>query len=134
MTDLRQPAPPAPPIPLTGPPFPRAEYEARWAAVAGRMEELGVDAMAVTAPTHLRYLCGYDGSGGYFAPFPLVVAPGAEPRMVCRKYDEDAVRAQSVLTQVATYLGHADFVLAWADALHALRLDRGRVGLELGAW
>ena len=44
------------------------------------LESEGMDAIAVTAYSHLEYLSGYDGSGGYFAPFPLILAPATRPR------------------------------------------------------
>lgn len=59
-------------IPLTGVPFPRYEYERRQLNVLAAVASAGLDALVVTAHGHLRYLSGYDGSGGYFAPFPLI--------------------------------------------------------------
>lgn len=119
-------------IPLTEPPFPRSEYAARWRSVVARFDEFEIDAIVVTAPTHVRYLTGYDGAGGYFAPFPLVVGRSGEPAMVCRLYDADGVRTQGVVEDVATYFGHPDLHRAWAGALHAAGLQRSRVGFELG--
>ncbi len=77
-------------IPMTAPPFSPEEYQRRQNAVLGAMESQGMDAIAVTAYSHQEYLSGYDGSGGYFAPFPLILAPGQPPTYVVREYDEDA--------------------------------------------
>jgi Xaa-Pro aminopeptidase len=51
-----------------------------------------------------------------------------------RKYDEDAARAQSVITEVVTYTQQGEFARAWAGVLRSFGLERGRVGLELGCW
>jgi Xaa-Pro aminopeptidase len=121
-------------IPLTGVPFSQAEYDRRMAGVLTAMARAGLDALAVTAHTHVRYLTGYDGSGGYFAPFPLIVAPDRAPTIVARAYDEDAVRAQSWVSEIVPYRQLTDQPKAWADALRSLGLARTRIGLELGCW
>jgi Xaa-Pro aminopeptidase len=121
-------------IPLTGVPFPRREYDRRWRAVSALVEAAGLDAIAVTAHSHQRYLTGYDGSGAYFGPFPVLIAPGKDPIYVVRAYDEDAVRAQSVVEDIRPYTQWKDLGSSWADALRSLGVDRGRLGLELGCW
>jgi Xaa-Pro dipeptidase len=121
-------------IPLTGVPFTEQEYARRQRAVVDAFEEAGIDAIAVTAHSHLEYLTGYDGSGGYFAPFPLLLSPGRAPTYVVRRYDEDAVRAQSCVDDIVTYAQDGDLPTAWADALRRAGADRGRLGLELGCW
>jgi Xaa-Pro dipeptidase len=122
------------PIPLTGVPFPLQEYERRRQAVADRVEAAGLDAIAVTAHSHQRYLTGYDGSGAYFGPIPVLVAPGRDPIYVVRAYDEDAVNAESVIADVRPYAHWRDLGPTWADALRSLGVERGRLGLELGCW
>jgi Xaa-Pro aminopeptidase len=122
------------PIPLTGVPFPRSEYEQRQKKVLATVARAGLDAIVVTAYGHLEYLSGYSGRGGYFAPFPLILAPGRAPIYVVRKYDEDAVRAQSCIDEIVPYTQQADFARTCADVLRRLGLETGRVGLELGCW
>jgi Xaa-Pro dipeptidase len=124
----------APSIPATGAPFPPEEYARRQAAVLARVTTAGLDAIAVTAHSHLEYLSGYDGAGGYFGPFPLILAPGCPATYVVRRYDEDAVRAGSVVTEIIPYTHLADAPRVWADALRRLGLGRARLGLELDAW
>jgi Xaa-Pro aminopeptidase len=123
-----------PAIPLTGAPFARAEYERRHAAVLARLEAAGVAAIAVTANSHQEYLGGYDGSGDYFGPFPLILSPGHPPTYVVRRYDEDAVRASSVIDAIETYTHLAEAPRAWADVLRRRGLAEARLGLELDAW
>ncbi len=125
---------PARSIPLAGPPFDRAEYERRQRAVIDRLAEAGLDAVAVTARSHQEYLGGYDGSGDYFGPFPLILAPGREPAYVVRRYDEDAVRAASVIDDIVSYTHLADLPETWASTLRRLGLAEARLGLELDAW
>ncbi|HUG29466.1 MAG TPA: Xaa-Pro peptidase family protein [Candidatus Limnocylindria bacterium] len=132
-TIISEPTAPAP-IPRTGAPFPRDEYARRREAVLGKVAEAGLDAIAVTAHSHQEYLSGYDGSGDYFGPFPLILAPGCPATYVVRRYDEDAVRAASVIDDIVPYTHLADAPRVWASALRALGLDRARLGLELDAW
>lgn len=121
-------------IPLTGVPFPRSEYERRHLNVLAAVASVGLDALVVTAHGHLRYLSGYDGSGGYFAPFPLVMVPGRPLTFVIRQYDEQAVRSYSCIDEVVTYTHEQDFGKVCADVLRRYGLQSKRIGFELGCW
>ena len=88
----------------------------------------------VTSAQGQRYLTGYDGSGSYFAPFPLLITGDGSITYLVRTYDEDAVRAESWITDVATYTHQFDFAPAWAGTLRSNKLSKARVGLELGSW
>ncbi|QKD19618.1 aminopeptidase P family protein [Mesorhizobium sp. NZP2077] len=121
-------------IPLTGVPFPRSEYERRQLNVLEAVASAGLDALVVTAHGHLRYLSGYDGSGGYFAPFPLIMVPGRAPIYVVRQYDEQAVRAYSCIDEIVTYTHQQDFGKVCADVLRRYGLQSKRIGFELGCW
>ncbi len=121
-------------IPNTGVPFSRAEYDRRHAAVLRQFEGAGIDALCVTANTHLQYLTGYSGWGTYFGPYPLVLVPGKSPVFVVRTYDEDAVRSESWIEEVVPYRQRGDQAKVWADVLRGLGLEASRVGLELDSW
>ncbi|MES0070481.1 Xaa-Pro peptidase family protein [Mesorhizobium sp. M0074] len=121
-------------IPLTGVPFPRSEYERRQLKVLEAVVSARLDALVVSAHGHLRYLSGYDGSGGYFAPFPLILVPGRPPTYVVREYDEYAVRANSCIDEVVTYTHQPDFGTVCADVIRRYGLQSKRVGFELGCW
>ncbi|MER9586562.1 Xaa-Pro peptidase family protein [Mesorhizobium sp. M0276] len=121
-------------IPLTGIPFPKSEYERRQLNVLAAMASAGLDALVVTAHGHLRYLSGYDGSGGYFAPFPLIMLPGRSPIFVVREYDEQAVRSYSCIDEIVTYANQQDFGKVCADVLRRYGLQSKRIGFELGCW
>lgn len=121
-------------IPLTGVPFPISEYERRQLNVLAAVASAGLDALVVTAHGHLRYLSGYDGSGGYFAPFPLIMVPGRLPIYVVRQYDEQAVRSYSCIDEIVTYTHQQDFGKVCADVLRRYGLQSKRIGFELGCW
>ncbi|TIU19061.1 MAG: aminopeptidase P family protein, partial [Mesorhizobium sp.] len=60
-------------------PFPSSEYERRQQGVLEAAAIAGLDALMVTSRNHLQYLTGYNGSGVYYAPFPLILMPGRSP-------------------------------------------------------
>lgn len=117
------------------PQFSVAEYERRWAAALGELDRWGVDALAVTAATHIQWLTGHDAGGSYAAPYVVLVAPDQPRRFVVRQYDEDTVRHSSIPgMDLVTYYGRFDAVDVWADQLRSLGLADARVGLELDCW
>lgn len=121
-------------IPFTCIPFPRSEYENRQNKVLEAIERAGLDALLVTAHGHLRYLTGYDGMGGYFMPFPLILAPGRVPTYVVREYEVNGVRTQSCIDEIVGYVQQQDFAKVCADVLRRYGLENRRVGFELGCW
>ncbi|MER9883205.1 Xaa-Pro peptidase family protein [Mesorhizobium sp. M0118] len=123
-----------PTIPMTGVPFAPAEYERRHQKVLEAVASANLDALVVTAHGHLRYLSGYDGSGGYFAPFPLILVPGRRPIFVVREYDEQSVRAYGCIDEIVTYTHQLDFGVVCADVLRRLGLQNKRIGFELSCW
>src|SRR5262249_13054475 len=109
-TDLRNvstkgpiPMTPISPIPFTAAPFPRSEYEGRQRKVLEVVAGADLDALVVTAHGHLRYLSGYDGTGAYFMPFPLILMPGKAPTYVVREYELTGVRAESCIDDIHGY-------------------------------
>ncbi|MEK9281062.1 Xaa-Pro peptidase family protein [Bradyrhizobium sp. ISRA442] len=121
-------------IPFTGVPFCRSEYERRHQKVFAAMERANLDALLVTAHGHLRYLTGYHGYGGYFAPFPLILAPGRTPTFVVREFEVEAVRAESCIDDIVGYTQQYDFAKECAGVLRRFGLQQDRVGFELGCW
>jgi Xaa-Pro aminopeptidase len=121
-------------LPETALPFPKEEYQRRVAAVIAAFEDYGVDAVAATNKTSQEYLSGYDGSGSYFAPFPIIVTPGRPPTYIVRKFDEDAVRSCTWIEDIVPYWQERDQPRVWADVLRSHGLERARLGLELGTW
>lgn len=121
-------------IPWAGPPFPKSEYDYRQQKVLEAVARAELDAIVVTAIGHLRYLTGYHGFGGYFAPFPLILAPGYAPVLVVREYDAEAVRAEGCVDEVVCYRHPGDVAKTCAEVLRQHRLQDQRVGFELGCW
>ncbi|VIO71684.1 M24 family metallopeptidase [Bradyrhizobium ivorense] len=121
-------------IPKTGIPFPKSEYLHRQQKVLEAIARDKLDGLLVTAHGHLRYLTGYHGYGGYFAPFPLILAPGRAPTYVVREYEVAAVRAESCVDEIIPYTQQQDFAKVCADVLRRYGLQGRRIGLELGCW
>ncbi|MCP3392240.1 Xaa-Pro peptidase family protein [Bradyrhizobium sp. CCGB12] len=117
-----------------GVPFPRSEYKRRQQQVLQAVDCAELDALLVTAHGHLRYLTGYHGFGGYFAPFALILVPGRAPTFVVREYDVDAVRAEGCVEEIVPYTHEHEFANVCADLLRRLGLQARRVGFELGCW
>lgn len=114
--------------------FSDEEYDRRWSATEQQLADWGVDAVTVTAPTHIQWLTGHDAGGSYAAPYFLIVAPGQSRRFIVRRYDERTVRDSSISIELVTYYGRFDCVDVWADQLREMGLHRGRLGLELDCW
>ncbi|MER8977039.1 Xaa-Pro peptidase family protein [Mesorhizobium sp. M0800] len=115
-------------------PFPIIEYERRQQKVLEAMERANLDALLVTAHGHLQYLSGYDGTGAYFMPFPLILVPGQKPTFVIRQYELGGVRANSCVEEILTYRDEEGFAAVCADAIRRFSLTGHRIGLELGCW
>ncbi|WP_322884578.1 Xaa-Pro peptidase family protein (plasmid) [Sinorhizobium medicae] len=120
------------PIPFTGLPFPKSEYQRRQQRVLEAMARAEIDALLVTAPGHQEYLTGYDGTGGYFAPFPFILVPGRAPIYVAREFDVETVRAESCIEEIIPYSQQSDFAPVCADVLRRIGLQSRRLGMELG--
>lgn len=121
-------------IPLTGTSFELEEYQLRQQRVLHAIEGSHLDAMIVTAQSHLRYLTGYSGAGAYFAPFPLLLTPGQEPTFIVREFDEENVRANSCISNIVAYSQTPNLNDVFADTLRRHGLHNKRVGMELGCW
>ncbi|MER9751370.1 Xaa-Pro peptidase family protein [Mesorhizobium sp. M0140] len=98
------------------------------------VERADLDAIVVTARSHLRYLTGYSGGGAYFAPFPLILVPGRAPTIVVREFDEENVRAHSCIDDIVAYTHSEDFRTVCSEVLRQYGLENKRVGMELGCW
>lgn len=121
-------------IPLTRPPFSIEEYGRRQDAVIAQVTAEKLDALLVTASTHQEYLSGYDGSGSYFRPFPIIVVPGRPLTYVVRRYDVEAVLAEGVIENVVAYTQQYEFGATVAQVLRGLGVAGGRIGMELDGY
>lgn len=94
------------------PVFPPGEYERRLAAVRRSMEERDLDALLVSTPENIYYLCGFDHMG-YFAYQALLVPASGTPVLITR-----AMEKSTVADQVGhlAHVGYADGVKPPAGA------------------
>ncbi len=114
--------------------FPSAEYQTRLERTRAAMEERGLDAILVSSPENIYYLCGLDHMG-YFAYQVLVVPRDGRPLLVTRAMEKATVRDQ---VPDVVHIGYSDGVpplpepaSEGADLVYATRgADGGTVGLE----
>lgn len=112
---------------MVAPAFPRAELDARLAAVRALMDDHGLDGLVVSLPENIYYLTGLD-HWGYFACHLLIVPRKGAMILTCR-----AMERITIETQVtnARFLGHADTEDVADCAVRALA-DCGLTGAQVG--
>ena len=79
------------PAKAAGRAFPSEEYAGRLDRVHERMAEKGFDALLITSPENIYYLCGLDHQG-YFAFQMLVVPAEGQPVLITRAMERAIVR------------------------------------------
>lgn len=92
--------------------FPAEEYQTRLAAVRERMNRRELDAVIVTSPENVYYLCGLDHQG-YFAYQALIVRRDERPILVTRAMERAIVRDQ---VPEVEHVGYSDGVAPAAPA------------------
>jgi Xaa-Pro aminopeptidase len=115
--------------------FPLAEYSARYERLQGAIASEGLDGLLLTTRDNVEYLTGFTTPSWRLGEkrFWLVVPAGREPVLFV-----DAVH-----TVNARETAWVEDVLVWgaggrrnldlcADVFRELKLDRGRIGMELG--
>jgi Xaa-Pro dipeptidase len=113
--------------PLPG--FSDAEFRRRRDAVRAAAVERGLDAIAVTYDLHAEWLTSTWGSQFWVAP--VIVPATGDPAYLVRRFDEDRLRVESRISDLATYFDRDDAIDAWADLLRGMGLGEARIGLEL---
>jgi Xaa-Pro dipeptidase len=116
--------------------FDRYEYAARVAAVRRRMEELALDALLVTAPENILYLCGYQTKAVFTFQFLLLHRSGVM-HLVTREMEKvNAALAASrgVLGDYTLYRDDQDPMEVATAAVLQVCGSQGRVGIELASW
>jgi Xaa-Pro aminopeptidase len=97
-------------------------YADRLNRLGASLEPAGVDAMLVTDPVNVRYLCGYDGSNGL-----LVVRPGGAVFLTDFRYLE---RARDMEDFLDVRQATVDLVKAAAAQIGEYAPDAERIGFE----
>lgn len=114
--------------------FPQEEYQTRLERTRAAMDGRGLDALLVSSPENIYYLCGLDHMG-YFAYQVLIVPREGQPVLVTRAMEKATVRDQ---VPDAVHVGYSDGVpplpapeSEGADLVYATRGAGGEVaGLE----
>ena len=120
------------------PPFSRAEYAGRLRAVQTRMREAGLDALFLTDPANVNWLCGFDAWSFYVPQALLVEASGDQPVWMGRLMDAGAARFTTYLDDAHVLALPEDYVQRpdihpgdWmAERLIERGLARAAIGYE----
>ena len=109
------------------------EYRRRYEVVLAGMAALGVDVLLVRGPENITYLTGYE-TPGYYKYHCLIVAPGEEPVLVLRRFEELNIPEYSWLTRHVPVddWEHAPDVTV--RTLRDMGLDDKRIGVEKAGW
>ncbi|WP_265975652.1 M24 family metallopeptidase [Brucella intermedia] len=122
--------------------FTEAEYQARFVATKAEMEASGFDAIILSDPSNIFYLTGFD-AWAFYAPLFLVVSLKLDqPVWIGRFMDGVSARDTTWLRDenIRTYPDHfvqsasSHPVQPTADILRSVRSDKGRIGVEMGAY
>lgn len=111
------------------PPFPPEEFEKRLAQVRWQMNARNLQALLITKPENIYYLCGLDHQG-FFAYHGLVVGPDGPLTLVTRRMEQ--VTIVDHIPQVE-FVGHTDSedpAAVTADVLRNRGHNRDRIGIE----
>ncbi len=114
--------------------FPVEEYRARLARVQAEMARHHLPVLLLHQPENVYYLSGFY-TIGFFAYHSLAVPVEGDPVLVLRDVEEPLAVEQSWVSRRVTYADTTPNPLtAVKDALDALGLGGGVVGVEYHAW
>lgn len=111
--------------------FPASEFAARQAKVRARMAERGIDALVVTGPENIYWLCGRQ-TAGYFAFQALVMVADAAPTLLVRQLELPGSAANTWLDHIVAYQDGEAPAAALATVLKTLGAER--IALETDGW
>lgn len=107
------------------------EYRRRYAHIARLMERAGVDALLVRGPENITYISGYE-TPGYYKYQCLIVAPGHEPVLVLRRFEEFNAPEYSWLTRYVPVDDWEHGPEVTGRILTEMGLTKARIGVEKG--
>ena len=115
--------------------FPTEEYLTRQDAIRSGMAALEIDALLVTSPENICYLCGYQTPGYYF-PQTLVVTHDHDPQIIIRKFEGGNVDAYSWLdpSNRRTFEDNEAPMGLVAQTLSEVGAADSRIGVDLKSW
>lgn len=119
-------------------PFSTQEYEGRLARAREKMSQDGLDALIVTGPGNIFYMCGFRAAAtSQLSPLMALVVPRqGEPRLIIRFLELRIAEAQWT-ERPAHYMDHEDPFQLLGGVLDQNGIRRGRIGVEesnLTAW
>ena len=109
------------------------EYLRRYQLVLEMMRQMKVDVLLVRGPENITYLSGYE-TPGYYRYHCLIIAPGEEPVLVLRRFEELNIPEYSWLTRhepVDDWEHPPDVTVR---VLESLSLTDKRIGVEKAGW
>ncbi|MBJ3776570.1 aminopeptidase P family protein [Acuticoccus sp. 2012] len=113
--------------------FPKAEYDARIAALRASMAARGMDLMITSGPENIFYLSGQQ-TPGYYTFQALCVPIEGDPFLVCRGLEAMNARLNSFIGDITGYADDVSPAEALAGALKARGWMGKKVGLDKSAW
>lgn len=111
------------------PHFTLAEYQHRLDLTQRRMEELGLDALVLHQPENVAWLGGF-WHDGFFSYHSLVVPQSGNPRLVIRALENPVAEEMSWVDNRHQYFDGEEPLNHLAEALEAVGVTTGVVGLE----
>ncbi|MGH8224846.1 MAG: ectoine hydrolase [Gammaproteobacteria bacterium] len=113
--------------------FPLAEYERRLQELRTRMEQRLLDAVVISDPENLAYLCGHQTTGYSFFQ-ALVVPLDREPISVTRQMEASNVEARTWVEDARYYSDTGDALQLLFNILGELDLTERHVGYERNSY
>lgn len=122
--------------------FGDGEYEARLGRVRAAMQERYLQALVVSDPANMYYLCGYDGWSFYVPQALVVTAEGTLPFWIGRPQDANGARLTTNLDEdhirwyPESYVQSSENhpIDGLVELLNDLGCASGRVGVEMDAY
>ncbi|MBB4577249.1 M24 family metallopeptidase [Rhizobium lentis] len=122
--------------------FAEAEYKARLEATKVEMQRLGADTLILSDPANIFYLTGFDAWAFYSPLFLVVSCYEDEPMWIGRFMDAVSARDTTYLREENIQAYPDSFVQSntshpvqpTCEILQARGLDRGAIGVEMGAY
>jgi Xaa-Pro dipeptidase len=111
------------------PPFPPAEFEQRLAQVRWQMNARNLQALVVTKPENIYYLCGLDHQG-FFAFHALVVGHDGPLSLVTREMEGVTIADQIPGVEFVGHRDGTDPAEVTASVLRERGHNRDRIGIE----
>jgi len=111
------------------------EYRGRLSRVQKAMAERSLDGLLVHTPENICYVTGHHTPGYYYMQ-ALIVPREDDPRLVLRRLEQRGTEATSWLDQdrVVPYDDTDSPIDTVVRTLSAMKLDRGRLGVEMSGW